>query len=115
MLGADFGHHGDDCTFETVMNRFGVKDRRVQLIAEIVHEAFTPGRAAGVRELGVNAVWTGIDPGAQRVAAASRERALEQLPVLSVTTSHSMSRKTESTRWNSRSVTMASGSGGCNR
>jgi len=39
VLGADFGHHGDDCTFETVIKRFGIKDRRVKVIAEIVHEA----------------------------------------------------------------------------
>lgn len=54
VLGADFGHHGDDCTFETVMKRFGLKDRRVKLIAEIVHEAdlhddkFTRGESTGV-------------------------------------------------------------------
>src|SRR5262249_58398977 len=39
VLGADFGHHGEDCTFETVVKRFGIKDRRVRAIAEIVHEA----------------------------------------------------------------------------
>jgi len=39
VLGADFGHHGDDCTFETIIKRFGIKDRRVKTIAEIVHEA----------------------------------------------------------------------------
>src|SRR5437667_4747144 len=39
VLGADFGHHGDDCTFETVIKRFGIKDRHVKVIAEIVHEA----------------------------------------------------------------------------
>src|SRR6266446_979086 len=39
VLGADFGHHGDACTFETVVKRFGIKDRRVNAIAEIVHEA----------------------------------------------------------------------------
>src|SRR5262249_24604387 len=39
VLGADFGHHGEDCTFETLVKRFGVKDRRVKVIAEIVHEA----------------------------------------------------------------------------
>jgi len=32
-------HHGDDCTFETLVKRFSIKDRRVSLIAEIVHEA----------------------------------------------------------------------------
>jgi len=39
ILGAEFGHHGEDCTFETIVKRFGIKDRRVKLIAEIVHEA----------------------------------------------------------------------------
>jgi hypothetical protein len=54
VLGADFGHHGEDCTFETLVKRFGIKDRRVRLIAEIVHEAdlhdgkFTRGESTGV-------------------------------------------------------------------
>src|SRR5262245_28389289 len=39
VLGADFGHHGEDCTFETLVKRLGIKDRRVKVIAEIVHEA----------------------------------------------------------------------------
>ena len=39
VLGAEFGHHGEDCTFETLVKRFGVKDRRARVIAEIVHEA----------------------------------------------------------------------------
>ncbi len=59
VLGAEFGHHGDDCTFETLVKRFGVKDRRVKVIAEIVHEAdlhdgkFTRNEAAGV-DLAIN-------------------------------------------------------------
>jgi len=59
VLGAEFGHHGDDCTFETLVKRFGIKDRRVKLIAEIVHEAdlhdgkFTRNEAAGV-DLAIN-------------------------------------------------------------
>src|SRR5438132_4488620 len=54
VLGADFGHPGADCTFETLVKRFGIKDRRVKLIAEIVHEAdlhdgkFTRNEATGV-------------------------------------------------------------------
>jgi len=54
VLGADFGHHGEDCTFETVVKRFGIKDRRVRAMAEIVHEAdlrdgkFTRNEAPGV-------------------------------------------------------------------
>ncbi len=60
VLGADFGHHGEDCTFETLVKRFGIKDRRVKHIAEIVHEAdlhdgkFTRNEAIGV-DLAINA------------------------------------------------------------
>src|SRR5207247_3272872 len=39
VLGADFGHHGEDCTFETLVKRFALKDRRVKVISEMVHEA----------------------------------------------------------------------------
>src|SRR6266446_4784631 len=59
VLGADFGHHGEDCTFETLVKRFVVKDRRVRVIAEIVHEAdlhdgkFTRNEATGV-DLAIN-------------------------------------------------------------
>jgi len=54
ILGAEFGHHGEDCTFETLVKRFAIKDRRVKLIAEIVHEAdlrdgkFTRQESTGV-------------------------------------------------------------------
>src|SRR5439155_1351141 len=54
VLGAEFGHHGEDCTFETLVKRFGIKDRRVKVIAEIVHEAdlhdgkFTRNESTGV-------------------------------------------------------------------
>ena len=59
VLGADFGHHGEDCTFETLVKRFSIKDRRVRAIAEIVHEAdlhdgkFTRNEATGV-DLAIN-------------------------------------------------------------
>jgi hypothetical protein len=54
VLGAEFGHHGEDCTFETLIKRFGVKDRRAKIIAEIVHEAdlhdgkFTRNESTGI-------------------------------------------------------------------
>jgi hypothetical protein len=37
-LGAEFGHRGEDCTFETIMKRCGLRDARLQALAEIVHE-----------------------------------------------------------------------------
>lgn len=37
-LGAELGHQGEDCTFETLLKRFGLRDRRLAQLAEIVHE-----------------------------------------------------------------------------
>lgn len=37
-LGAEFGHQGEDCTFETLVKRFGLRERRLTQLAEIVHE-----------------------------------------------------------------------------
>jgi len=39
VAGAEFGHHGEDCTFETLLRRSGLRDRKLSAIAEIVHEA----------------------------------------------------------------------------
>jgi hypothetical protein len=38
-LGAEFGHQGEDCTFETILKRCGLSDARLAQLAEIVHEA----------------------------------------------------------------------------
>jgi hypothetical protein len=37
--GAELSHHGNDCTFETLLKRAGMRDRRLTHLAEIVHEA----------------------------------------------------------------------------
>src|ERR1700733_2097799 len=34
-----FGHRGEDCTFETLRKEFSIKDRRVNRIAQIIHDA----------------------------------------------------------------------------
>jgi hypothetical protein len=34
-----FGHRGDDCTFETLQKQFKIRDRRVRVISEIIHDA----------------------------------------------------------------------------
>jgi hypothetical protein len=39
MRGADLGHHGDDCTFETILRRHDLGDPVLWKIAQIVHEA----------------------------------------------------------------------------
>ena len=39
MAGADLSHHGDDCTFETMLRRYELNDPILHDIARIVHEA----------------------------------------------------------------------------
>lgn len=39
MRGVDYGHHGDDCTFETILRRHDLDDPVLWRIAAIVHEA----------------------------------------------------------------------------
>jgi hypothetical protein len=38
MFEAEFTHEGDRCTFEVLMRRFGLTDKALQAIAEIVHD-----------------------------------------------------------------------------
>jgi hypothetical protein len=39
MRGVEYGHHGDDCTFETLLRRHDVADPVLWRIAEIIHES----------------------------------------------------------------------------
>ncbi len=39
MRGVDLGHHGSDCTFETILRRHQLDDPVMWRLAEIVHEA----------------------------------------------------------------------------
>jgi hypothetical protein len=39
MLDAEFSHVGDDCTFETLTKRFAIRDKAVQKIGEMIHDA----------------------------------------------------------------------------
>ena len=39
MRGAELSHHGDDCSFETIMKRYELADPILWQIAHIVHEA----------------------------------------------------------------------------
>ena len=39
MRGVDYGHHGADCTFETILRRHDLLDPALWRIAAIVHEA----------------------------------------------------------------------------
>jgi hypothetical protein len=39
MLDAEFSHVGDDCTFETLRKRFAIRDKAIQKIGEMIHDA----------------------------------------------------------------------------
>jgi len=39
MPGVDLTHHGQDCTFETIMARYEIQDPVLWKVAEIIHEA----------------------------------------------------------------------------
>ncbi|GIF13961.1 chromate resistance protein ChrB domain-containing protein [Actinoplanes teichomyceticus] len=39
MRGVELGHHGDDCSFETIVRRYELTDPVLWKLAEIVHEA----------------------------------------------------------------------------
>jgi hypothetical protein len=55
MVGGEFTHEEDRCTFETLVSRVGLPDKGVRAIAEIVHDLdlkdakFNRDEAAGVR------------------------------------------------------------------
>ena len=38
-LGVDIGHQGEDCTMETLIKRFGLSDKALLAVAEVVHDA----------------------------------------------------------------------------
>jgi hypothetical protein len=39
MLDGDFSHEGDNCTFETLLGRFGINDNVARKIGEMIHDA----------------------------------------------------------------------------
>src|SRR6266436_1930936 len=56
----EFSHHGDDCTFETLVKRFGIADKAALKIAEMVHDAdLEDGKFQRPECLGINAVLSG--------------------------------------------------------
>jgi hypothetical protein len=62
MFGAEFAHRGEDCTFETMLKRFGLdKDRALREIAEIVHDVdLKDDKFNRLEAAGLNATVTGL-------------------------------------------------------
>ena len=60
MLDVEFSHQGDDCTFETLIKRFGITDPAVLQMAEMIHDAdLEDGKFQRCECIGINAVLSG--------------------------------------------------------
>ncbi|HHT9113258.1 MAG: chromate resistance protein [Planctomycetes bacterium] len=61
MYGSEFTHHGEDCTFETLMKAFDLKDTALQSIAQIVHDIDLKDNKYGRKEAdGIAQIITGL-------------------------------------------------------
>jgi len=62
MYEGGFGHQGENCTFETLVHVFHIRDRRVMRMGEMVHDADLFDDKFGRREgFGIDAVMKGWD------------------------------------------------------
>jgi hypothetical protein len=60
MADVEFSHHGDDCTFETLVRRFDLDDPALRQMAEMIHVAdIDDGKFARVEAIGIDRVLKG--------------------------------------------------------
>ena len=60
MMGVEFTHQDDDCTFETLLNRFGLNAPSLRKIGEMVHEAdLEDGKFQAPEAVGLSRVFNG--------------------------------------------------------
>jgi len=61
MLDAEFSHHGNHCTFETLVRRFAISDKIVAKIGEMIHDAdLEDARFQRVEAVGIDRVLKGF-------------------------------------------------------
>jgi hypothetical protein len=60
MLDAEFSHHGNCCTFETLIRRFAISDKSLGKIGEMIHDAdLDDARFQRVEAVGIDRVLKG--------------------------------------------------------
>ena len=60
MLDAEFSHHGEDCTFETLLKRFRIQDKAANKIGEMIHDAdLDDGKFGQTECIGIDRVLKG--------------------------------------------------------
>src|SRR5438309_3969201 len=99
MYGAEFTHHGEDCTFETMLKRFGLSDSKgLREIAEIVHAIdLKDDKFHRLEAAGLNAVVNALS------AALRNDRKLLQQTSVIFDGLHSLLSATEPRRRGTRS------------
>jgi hypothetical protein len=61
MVGAEYTHVGEDCSFQTLLNRFGLDDRALRAIGEVIHDIDCKDEKYGRAETaGIHGVLRGI-------------------------------------------------------
>ncbi len=61
IRGGEFTHTGDLCTFEALTRAFGIKDKAVRKIAEIIHELdIRDGKYSNAEAAGIEEILTGL-------------------------------------------------------
>lgn len=61
MLDVEFTHHGDDCTFETLLKRFALEDRALTRLGQMVHNAdLHDGKFAATEGEGIDRMLRGL-------------------------------------------------------
>ena len=99
MYGAEFTHHGEDCTFETLLKRFGLSDSKgLRAIAEIVHDIdLKDDKFHRLEAVGLNAVVNALS------AALRNDRKLLQQTSVIFDGLHSLLSATEPLRRSTKS------------
>ncbi len=67
VFGVEFSHHGEDCTFETLLKAFQLKDPALRALAQIVHDIDMKDGKFGRPEA------AGLDLTVRALGAASRD------------------------------------------
>jgi len=58
--GVELGHHGPDCSFESIVKKYGLKDPALLALAKIVHGADTRDPAPVPQAAGLKAIAEGV-------------------------------------------------------
>ena len=57
VFGQEFSHHGDDCTFETLLKAFRIDDKALGVLAQIVHDIdMKDGKFGRMESSGLDAI-----------------------------------------------------------